>query len=53
MSDLDNADSWLSRAASSLQRARQAKFNKVSVGTTSIIPTNISKKIRTTKKISS
>ena len=29
MSDLDNADSWLSRAASSLERARQGKFNIV------------------------
>jgi HEPN domain-containing protein len=28
MSDLDNADSWLSRAASSLERARQGKFNE-------------------------
>ncbi len=53
MSDLDNADSWLSRAASSLERARQGKFNIVSVGTTLIIPTNFSKKIRITKKISS
>ena len=53
MSDLDNADSWLSRAASSLERARQGKFIIVSVGTTLIIPTNFSKKIRITKKISS